>query len=266
VQINDIRLDISYADGVTKTWRSAYDDKAQLDTREFPGGHFLSDYINNVNEYDPGDGQDFTLNADAQDLGGGVYKLVGIIDFRAPVEPGTQMTLQLGDLHFIHWEYSNDDSMPTIDEVLQGEWDFTVDVDGSFAAAGSLTYEVTDASAAAQKGIVIESISVSPSGCRIELSIDYAKNDIADPENAAKASEPQYIPKLNVMNTTLTAVGADGKQYTFKESDYYPDSAGEATECYFVLYSMYFDAPAGFTLRFAERGETYIDVPVVIVP
>ncbi|MFP3153078.1 hypothetical protein LQZ18_01345 [Lachnospiraceae bacterium ZAX-1] len=258
VMFDQLALELIDESGESRIWEETYDRETQASTRIFPGGHFYEEPY----EYVEGDGQDFSFQADIQRSEDGTYKLIGLVNFQKPTALGTQIKLHFGNLTFLDTGDLADDNAVPVVTTIAGEWNFTLDVDESFAAASTQAYEPANPKAASEQGIDIKRITVSPSLCRIDLSIDYTKNSLANPDNVNVVSEPQSVSKFNVMDTDMEAT-ANGKTYHFQSSDY-GDTNGDRTDCYFELDSMYFDDVSSMTLRLQSYGfdGDVIEIPV----
>jgi hypothetical protein len=263
---DQLSLEVTGGSTPARVWESSYDRAADIDTRTFPGGYYLEDRTANRYEYEAGDGQDFISEFLVKPIDANTCKVAGVITFLKPVTVGAHIDLHLGDMVFLNVLGNERDNSAPEPAIRTGDWNFAIDIDDRFVNAQTLRYEVLDPDALAAKGIVITGIAVSPSGCRIEASIDYAQNALVDPATATGASEPQYAPKLQVMST-IVEMEAGGRLYTNHTSGYYPvdASAGASTtstDCYFIFDSMYFDDATNLTLRFYEQDGTTIEVPV----
>jgi len=74
-----------------------------------------------------------------------------------------------------------------------------------------LIYNASNADEAALHGITIHSVNVLPSVCRIEASIDFTKNSLADPNNVNVAESPQLLGKLDWLSTHVHAVAGSSE-------------------------------------------------------
>jgi len=227
-------LEITDADGKTSVWESKFEEPS-----------------------------DITVNTAAVKTENGYDVSLIVRFYKGNVPVGKTAKLTVENIEFHYPVQSPDLSAPDRVIVVTGEWSFDVDIANKFANVTALAYTAANNSV---DGVTILSVSVLPSVCRIEAEIDYSQNTLANPETVKLASEPKYVPKMQVFDTRVNATDANGKTYRSQSSDYYPDEPlGGATKCWFEIDSMFFDAPETLTLTFTGYNGTTIDVPLSIV-
>ena len=160
----------------------------------------------------------------------------------------------------IEWE----DSCGAVDQhtMLDGVWEFDLDLGSRFTSVTELQYLVSNTDELEKKGIFIESITVLPSVCTVEASIDFNKAGLADPDNINRTDSPRLLGKLDWLNSHVHAVSGDSV-YTFISSDY-TEVTGRVVKCRFEIDSMFFDAPEKLTLMLEGYNGTTIEIPLTL--
>jgi hypothetical protein len=210
-------------------------------------------------------GTDLLSEAAVTRVGENRYDVAVVLDsFQSPVDmTGKEMRLSFDDIQFFA-PLAMEDEAPVLKDSIAGPWAFNVHIDEKFAQAETVTYRVVDPEAALEHGIAVQSVEVRPSVTRIELTIDYSENDLADEANAREAGAPGFRHKLDFMNTDIS-VQAGGKVYDFGSSDILREE-GDVVSCWREVDSMYFNSTAtDVTLQITSpsmNGEV-ISIPLV---
>ena len=239
------------ADGETQIWTETQDLETRIQSRIFPGGRFYHDEKNDVHEYVPG--IDFGRNTAFRKVGENTYNLIDIIRFDKPIVVGDEVELYFNDLIFI-WNTDPNTYTDPIYEKVEGEWSFKIVVNERFKNIQRFEYEVINADAAIKKGITLESIAIDPLVTKLVFSVDYSKNDIADPNNITIVSEPQYVYKINLMNfTDAVRISFDDQSYGFYQAKRINQENG--IDFYELeTFSLYFKDIDSFNIVITERN------------
>ena len=277
-------LEMTDSDGDVNSWELRYIEEAHeeasvarggnmtyfVESRTFPGGHYYYDYVREVFEYEPGDGQDFQINASAVEADDGAYDITVIVTFHdsnsdARVPVGKSAHLKIGFLSLQSSADITDDDAMRQTVMLDGVWDFDIEFESRFIDATELQYVVIDPVEAERLGVAIKNITVFPSVCRIEATLDFSRNELACPDNINNElvkEEPWRLAKFDMMDVGVSAV-SDGGVYGNMMSSYDLDAVnGRAVECWFEIGSMFFDAPQALTLVFKGSGGAVIEIPL----
>jgi hypothetical protein len=206
---------------------------------------------------------DFAHEAAVKKIGDNEYSLAIVFSPQSPIDTGgKQIHLSFSDIQFFA-PLDMEDDAPVLERSIAGPWNFDVRIDEKFAQADTITYHVVNPEAALEQGIVVESVEVRPSVSRIELAIDYAKNDLADKNEARETSVSGLKHKIDFMNTEIS-LKASGKVYGFGSSDIIREE-GDIVYCYREVDSMYFEDADGVILQITsphmEDGEV-ISIPL----
>ena len=252
-------LEMTGSDGEISTWENIVDYENGFERRTFPGGYYYDNWNRNIGEYEPSDGkdpmesiavadvQDFIHDAAAERVDETTYDITLIVSFdKASVQIGEFAHLSIGGLRFITFCDISDDNAVNQFTTLEGMWEFDLNIDKRFADVTELQYSVVNADELASMGVVIESVTVLPSVCRIEASIDFDKAGLANPENINNADSPRQLGKLDWLDSHMRAVsGSD--VYGSMTSDY-TEVNGRVVKCSYEIGSMFFDSPENLTL------------------
>jgi hypothetical protein len=192
------------------------------------------------------------------------YDLVVVLGFRSPIDTTAKdMHLSFDGIQTFA-PLAMEDEKALLKDSIAGPWVFDTRIDKKFAQAETVTYRVVDPEAALEHGIVVQSVEVRPSVTRIELAIDYSKNDLADEANVREASAPGFKHKIDFMNTDIS-LQAGEKIYGFGSSDIIQEE-GDIVYCWREVGSMYFDSTATqLTLQITSpsMNSEVISIPLV---
>jgi len=268
---NTFRLEMTGSDGTTSTWEQTVDFNGDFEIRTFPGGYSYYDRQNNIFKYEPTDGkdpmesiavsdvQDFHHYAVAERVDNNTYDITLIVSFyKAQVQIGEKAHLRVGDMRFTRFGNISDDTAVDQHMIIDDVWEFDLDFDSRFTNIADLQYLVVNNDELEDKGIYIEDVSVLPSMCKIEASIDFSKAGLSDPDNINKTDSPRQLGKLDWLDTYVYAVSADNV-YGFIESDY-TEVNGRTVRCRYKINSMFFDAPESLTLKLEGYGGATVDI------
>ena len=258
----NFRLEITEADGKTSVWESSprYDGLLpRYGEEKAPGA-----WVQPVSE--PFD----VVITDPVKSGENAYDFSFVVKFlNGAVPAGEKARVDVGGLSFIY--NSENPGAPNV--IVPIGYGFLYDIDLSRELIKPMVINYT-APSEEISGIIIKSVQAYappkeglPAICRIEASIDYSKNTLADPNNINIVSERQYLPKLDIMSTGIYAVTEDGKTYNFKSAGYYFDesAASGRAECYFEIDSMYPEAPETLALLFTGLTTgTMVNIPLTL--
>ena len=275
IYFNYFCLEMTGSDGVTNTWEQIVDLENGFERRTFPGGYSYYDWKNEIYEYEPDDGkdpmesiavadvQDFQHYAVAQRVDNNTYDITLIVSFdKAQAQIGEKAHLKVGNLRFTVFGDISDDNAVDQRTVIDGVWEFELKIDNKFVDVTELQYTAVNADELANLGIVIESVTVMPSVCRIEASIDFDRAGLADPDNINKTDSPRLLGKLDWLDSHIHAVsGSD--VYSGMTSDY-TEVNGRVVKCCYEIGSMFFDAPENLTLILEGYGGTVIEIPLIL--
>jgi hypothetical protein len=276
-------LEITGNDGDINTWELRYIEEINEETsgargeaityyvesRTFPGGHYFYDSIHEIHEYEPGDGHDFQVNVSAIEADNGTFDITAIVTFHdlnrdARVPVAEKAHLRIGDFSFLFVDIADYNAVPQA-TMLNGVWEFDIDIESKFTDATELQYVAAYAKEAERQGITIKSITVLPSICRIEVTLDFSKNGLAHPDNINNElviEAPWRLAKFDMMDVSVSAV-SDSSVYGNMISNYDLDAVnGRIVECWFEISSMFFDAPETLTLIFEGSGGAVIEIPL----
>jgi len=241
-----------------------------IESRTFPRGHYYHDFVRGVFEYEPGDGQDFQVNASAVEADDGTYDITVVVTFYALNRDARVLADKMARLKIGFFssqslvDIADDNAVPQI-VMLDGVWEFDIVIDRKFTNTTELQYIAINAEEAERFGITIKSITVFPSICRIEATIDFSRNGLAHPDNIVNElviEAPWRLAKFDMMDVGVCAV-SDSGVYGNMMSSYDLDTVnGRAVECWFEISSMFFDAPETLTLVFDGSGGTVIEIPL----
>jgi len=137
-------------------------------------------------------------------------------------------------------------------------WEFDLNIDNRFVDVTELQYSVLNNDELVSRGIVIESVTVLPSVCIIEASIDFSKAGLADPDNINRTDSPRQLGKFDWLDSYVHAV-SDSDEYRFIASDY-TEVNGRIVRCWYEVGSMFFEAPENLTLLLEGYGGTVIEI------
>ena len=268
---NYFTLEMTGSDGVINTWAYMVDYEGGVERRTFPGGYFYQDWVHNFTEYEPSDGkdpmesiavadvQDFMHYAVAERVDETTFDITLIVSFhKASVQIGEFAHLSIGGLRFTTFGDISDDNAVNQHTTLEGKWEFDLNIDNRFVNVTELQYSVVNADELVSRGIVIESVNVLPSVCRIEASIDFDKAGLANPENIHKTDSPRQLGKFDWLDSFIHAVSGND-EYRFMASDY-TEVNGRIVRCWYEIDSMFFDAPENLTLILEGYGGTVIEI------
>jgi hypothetical protein len=155
-----------------------------------------------------------------------------------------------------------------IHRTLFNLYEIEIEIDGRFTKIEPLRYTAANAEEAAQMGITIYSVTVTPTVTRVDVTIDTSKNNLMNPDyfvvhesiyigdgNPPRTPESlsgQDIYDMRLMNLHIYAV-SDTKEYS-----HFMGVNGRheenIIEGWWEFGSMYFDAPENLTLVF----ETFV--------
>ena len=260
VHFTGFSMEMDYSDGETSIWEEINTD--DFSSRSFPGGHFISDRVNNIHEYEPG--QDFLFNTAAVMTEDGNISISFIVSFyQEPVPIGEKIRLSLGELHFV----SGDNNVDPADVItVEGGWTFEFTIDNMYQNTDSLSYRLADG--ATIEGVEIVSVTVNPSVCRIEALIDFKASGLGNPGNANAEATPWTTAewqsaKLDMFDLDLHATDGEGNLYRFRSSAH-TDVANGIVACWIEVDSMFFDAPENLTLHFASLNGVTVDASLAL--
>ena len=271
-------FEMTGSDGVTNTWEDIVDLENGFERRTFPGGYFYEDWNRNIIEYEPSDGkdpmesiavadiQDFQHYAAAERVDETTYDITLIVSFhKANVQIGEFAHLSIGDLRFITFCDISDDNAVDQHASIEGTWEFDLNIDKRFTDVTELQYSVVNADELAGMGIVIESVTVLPSVCRIEAAIDFDKAGLANPENIYQTDSPRLLGKLDWLDSHIHAVSGSDVYGGMTSS--YTEVNGRVVKCYYEIGSMFFEAPENLTLiliGYEGYNGLIIEIPLVL--
>jgi len=254
-------LNILSSNGETQAWVLMMDPEARISSRTFPGGLFYLDEKNSIYEYVAG-GNDFGSNTTLRKIDNGTttedtYSLIVEYSFRKPITIGDTIETSFTNMIFIKKasEMGIEEGIEeNIFEQIDGEWSFKIIVDERFKSNEQFQYEVVNAEAGINKGITLEDVSISPLVTKLVFSVDYSKNDIADPNNITIVSEPQYVYKINLMNfTEAVRIEFDDQSYGFYSA--YRIKQENGVDFYeLTTFSLYFEDIDSFSIVITERN------------
>ena len=207
------------------------------------------------------DVQDFMHYAVAERVDDSAYDITLIVSFhKARVQIGETARLRVGGLRVTASGDISDDNAVDNHTLLDGIWEYELDIDNRFVSVAELQYRVTNADELASLGIVVESVSVLPSVCRVEASINFDMAGLANPDNANQADSPRQLGKLDWLNSHVYAVSGNDV-YGGMTSDY-TEVNGRVVRCWYEIDSMYFDAPEKLTLILEGYRGAVIEIPL----
>lgn len=275
VFFNYFYLEMTDSNGVASTWEYIVDFEGGFERRTFPGGYSYQDWNRNLFEYEPTDGleqmesiavadvQDFQYNAIAERINDSTYDITLIVSFhKARVQTGENMRLKVGGLTLTDFGDISDDNAVDNHTILDGIWEFDIATDSRFISVTELQYYVTNTDELAIRGVVIERVSVLPSVCRIEASIDFYEAGLANPDNMNRTDSPRQLGKLDWLDSYIYAV-SDSGEYRFMQSDY-TEVNGRVVSCWYEIDSMFFDAPESLTLILEGYQGAVIEIPLAL--
>ena len=282
-------LEMIYADGTMKKWETIVDDYSERTT--FPGGYSFIDHINNTSDFVADENSHvhvpnniISLNDD------GSLNITIIVSFSYPHPPiGERINVHIGNLRFsgltdshLFVEGADNSALANI-TWLTGIWEFDIDVDSRFTDASQLVYSVVDIDEAAQYGITIHSIIVTPTATRVEATIDLSKNNLLNPDYIV-FHEPinmdgETVVLENPTRQDILDMGLFLNINAILDSGQRVDTTGEARagqngdviEGWWEFGSIFFEAPESLTLVFEPwvSGGEHIDggihVPILLV-
>lgn len=265
-------LEMTNSDGSVNKWEYTVDQYSARTT--FPGGFIFSDYVLGTAENELGDilTQDSNTISASQTNNFGVHTegvrgtdgtlditfIVFFYNANAPI--GEKARLTIGNFNFItHGDFADDNAVNHW-ITIEGIWDYVIDIDNRFANTSELIYSVVNIEEAAQYGITIHSVTVLPSTTRVTATIDYSKNELANPANESTTDMPQLQGKLDLLDTHVHAV-FESTVYGGMTSAY-TNINGRIVDCWFEFGSMFFDAPTSLTLVFTGYDGAVIEIPL----
>jgi len=292
-------LEMTQSDGTVSKWEHIIDEDLS-ERATFPGGHSFIDRTNNTHGGESIDGSHrFVHNVSSSPADDGSLNITIIVSFSYPYpQIGEKIHLQIGNFMFTTTEFPDDiilgadetlemyyDSWIVNRTILKGVWEYEIDVDSRFTDVSQLIYDVVNGDEAAQHGIIIHSITVTPTAGRVEVTIDTSKSSIMNPNYVVirnpinmftedgnpyilENPTPQQILDYGFMHLNVYAE-ANGNRYTANGSTI--DMNGDILKGWFEFGSMYFDAPESLTLVFethvfnGELTEAPIRIPLKLV-
>ena len=156
----------------------------------------------------------------------------------------------------------SDDNAVDHNTMLDGVWEFDIDMESRFTNNTELNYIVVNTDELARQGIIIERVSVLPSVCRIEASIDFNRAGLADPDNENRTDSPRQLGKFDLLDSHIHAV-SDDHVYSGMTSDY-TEVNGRVVKCWYEIGSMFFDAPENLMLVLEGYSGTVIEIPLIL--
>ena len=292
-------LEMVQNDGTVNKFETVIDENSERIT--FPGGYSFFDRALNINEsrFDT-DSQHFVYNTTTSLTGDGSLDITIIVEFPARnAQIGEKAYLQIGNFMFNSARFPDDIALG-VDEtlemyhdqwiiqrtILENIYKFEFEIDSRFTDATALVYTVANPAEAAQMGITIHSVTVTPTSTRVEATIDISKSKLMNPDYAVihesiyfdGAENPPRTPEslsrqdivdLVLMRLLIYAV-SDTKEYSqIMGSE--GSQIENIIEGWWEFGSMYFDSPENLTLVFETRvfggeftgGE--VRIPLVLV-
>jgi len=270
-----LSLTMTQSDGTELKWESIIDENLS-EWWTYPGGYTYIDRVNDTHGsvFDE-NSHIFVSNNTATLNDDGSLDIVIIISFSYPHPPvGENIHLEVGNFLFsiTQWDlFVEGVDNPEITQRiwLDSVWEFDIDVDSRFIDASALIYEVVDVEAAAQLGITIHSVTVTPTATRVEMSIDYSKNNLMNIdyfvlEEATHTLTDddgvlRYVTQQDVLDTPymfmhvlISVISDSGRQRPDGESRFAQN--GDIVEGWTELASVYFDASEYITLVFETKA------------
>jgi len=262
-------LEIVQADGTVSKFETVIDENTERDT--FPGGHIFLDRALGISEFEAdNDSIIFGYNTRALLTDDGSLDITVIVTFHnrnAPI--GEKAYLQIGNFMF-NTSYFPDDLVMGVDEspemyhdqliihrtILENIYEFEIEIDSRFTEATALRYNVVNVDEAAQHGITIHSVTVTPTITRVEATIDISKNDLMNPDyvvfhedltlyNYGEPVPLESLLRMNIIIYNESNASEYGFLVGFRESE-----NENLLEGWWELSSIYFDAPENFVLVF----------------
>ena len=292
-------LEFVQNDGTVNKFEKVIDENSERST--FPGGYTILDRERNLvgYRYDD-DSQTFGYNTTVSLKDDGSLDITLIVEiFSRNATIGDKAYLQIGDFMFNSVRLPDDtilgvedtpemyfDRWITHRTILDGIYEFEIVIESRFTeAAAFLRYIPENTEEAAQLGITIHSVIVTPTATKVEVTIDTSKNNLMNPDyfgihesiylgdgNPPRAPESlsgQDIFDMRLMNLFIYAV-SDTKEYS-----HFMGVNGRheenIIEGWWAFSSMYFDAPENLTLVFDTHvfGGEYtggeVRIPLVLV-
>lgn len=286
---NFFLLEMTQSDGTVDKWEFIVDENSERKT--FPGGHGFIDRVNNTHEFVADDDSHvFVFNTVASYAEDGSLDITIIVSFSYPYPTiGEKIHLQIGNLRFhrVDGEFVEgaDNSDIIYRTWLNDIWEFEIDVDSRFKDVSELTYSVVNVEEAAQLGITIHSITVTPTATRVEATIDLSKGSVLNPDYAVvheriyidgvdgwvlENPTRQEILDMRLMHLEVYAI-TDARQYRGSTGEARTTETGDTIEGWWEFGSMYFDAPESLTLVFetivfgGEYTADEIRIPLTLV-
>jgi len=272
IYTNLFSLEMIQSDGTVNQWEFISDREKNTERTTFPGGYIFSDYRNEIFENEHGNilSQDFASNSDRQTFAlhaEGVVVEDGVLDItlivffdntNAPI--GEQARLRIGNFSFITMGDITDDNAENHWITIDGLWDYVIDIESKYTDMTELVYNIVSANEAAQYGITIHCVTVLPTVTRVVATIDYLKNELANPENANATDMPERRAKLDLLDTGVHAVAGNVRFGDMTSAS--TEVNGRIVDCWFEFGSVYFDAPENLTLIFTGYDGNTIEVPL----
>jgi len=214
--------------------------------------------------------EDFICDTRAAKIGDDVYDISTVVTFNAPVALGEKARVNIGGLGF-RYDYVGGEEqragtdLASVVKTVEGSWAFDIEIDDRFKNAKPLIYRPAYADSTA--GVVITSVEVYPTACRIEALIDFKNSGLGDPANeGTKGTEwttaEWHYAKMNMLGLDVCASAGD-KVYTFQKSSH-SDTADGIVPCWFEIGSMYFDAPEDLKLIFTGYNGNTAEVALLL--
>jgi len=262
-------LEMIQGDGTSSKWESIIEEGSERTT--FPGGHAFNDWANNNSEFTADDDSHvFVTNQVSSFADDGSLEITLIVNFSYPYPAvGEKIHLEVGNLLFNIVDHDlfveGADNTAAIQRIwLDGVWEFKLDIDSRFTDVTGLTYEVINADEAAQLGIIIHSITVTPTATRVEATIDFSKNNLMNPDymvihdsitiygdgDSVTVENPsgQEIIDMGLIHLAVYAVSENGQHRGSGGSQI--EQNGDITEGWWEFGSMYFESPESLVLIF----------------
>jgi hypothetical protein len=292
-------LEFVQNDGTVSRFERVIDENSERNT--FPGGYTIFDRERNLvgHRFDD-DCQTFGYSTTVSLRDDGSLDITLIVEiFSRNATIGDKAYLQIGNFMFNSVRLPDDtilgvedtlemyhDRWITHRTILNGIYEFEIEIESRFTeAAAFLRYVPENTEEAAQLGINIHSVIVTPTATKVEVTIDTSKSNLMNPDYfvihesidlgngnppiAPESLSGQDIFDMRLMNTKIYAV-SDTKEYS-----HFMGVNGRheenIIEGWWAFSSMYFDAPENLTLVFDTHvfGGEYtggeVRIPLVLV-
>ena len=291
-------MEIVEADGTVSKFEKVIDENSEHTT--FPGGYSFVDRTRGTLRHKTDDNsQTFSHYTTASVIDDGSLDITVIVVFgrrNAPV--GETVYLQIGNFMFKSVEFPPGEIpigvYETFDsEMFYGRWtihrtmsniyEFEIEIDSRFIEIESLRYIAANAEEAAQMGITIHDVTVTPTATRVEVTIDISKNNIMNADYAVILDNIDFgngnppVPPENLSHDKIMSL-MNLNIYAISDTGEYTQSMGvngsweeNIIKGWWEFGSMFFDAPENLTLIFETRvyrGEYTkepVSIPLVLV-